>query len=258
MPWNYELTQTLYPSTAAGFLQRMGDRTNLNAPVVAHKARELAKDEDSEANSPSVLKRARELTAGQPRSHMRYLSPAFGYACQWTSEYGSTEDLDAILRHADRFLNPSWTKGGFYYPRCDEGWDEDGNFTAVDGYTGNAGIAYARLNVKNGQKKMWDHPWTRAEVNSKPFVEGISLGQDVDCLRGMWDEKQKAMVITLRTWNGASKEVKLVIRNLPIGRYGVYVNGELHRDADVAKPTDALSVGITVGEAEVDVIFIGT
>lgn len=256
MSWNYELTQKLYPSTAAGFLNRIDGRTNLNPPVVSNKIKDLEKDEGADPNSPSTLARAREMTAGQPPSHMKYLSPAFGYSCQWTSEYGSSDDLDAILRQADKFLNPSWSNGGLYYPRQDKGWDEQGNFTAVDAYTGNAGIAYARLNVKNGQKKMWDHPWTREEVNSKPFVEGVSLSQAIDCLRGTWDEREQAMVLTLRTWNGTSKDIDLKAQNLPPGQYGVYVNGELLQSTEVTKLTDAIPVSFIVGGEEVDIVLV--
>jgi hypothetical protein len=63
-------------------------------------------------------------------------------------------DLDGLLLHADTCLNTSWSKGGLYYAPCDTGWDKDGNYTYVEPYTENAAVGYARLNMKDGQKKM--------------------------------------------------------------------------------------------------------
>jgi len=256
MPWNFEMVQAMYPSTSNGYLQRTGDRWNLNPQSVANKIRSLEKVEGADPNSEATLAKARELTAGQALTTKPYMSPTFGYLCQWISEVAGGSDLDAILRHADKYLNPHWIDGGLYYHRCDKGWDDDGNFTFVDAYTGNAGIGYARLNIKEGQKKMWEHPRTPDEVNQNPWVDGIDLGQDVDCLRGTWDVESRAMLISLRTWNGIEKKIRLLAKNLPSGRYGIYENGKLKRLAMVTEKSESLSVDIKVDGEDVDLVIL--
>jgi hypothetical protein len=47
---------------------------------------------------------------------------------------------------------------------------------------------------------MWEKPWTPGHVSHYPFVDGLDLGSGVDFLRGVWDRKECAMVVTLRSW----------------------------------------------------------
>ena len=256
MPWNYDMVQSMYPATTHGYLSRVGDRLNLNPQTVANKVRSLVKEEGADPNSPDTLARARDLTAGQAPVTKMYYSPTFGYLAQYLSEIAGGADLDALLRHADKYLNPSWRDGGLYYPGCEQGWDQEGNFTYVDPYTGNGAIAYARLNVKNGQKKMWDHPWTKEEVRSKPWVDGVDLAQDVDCLRAMWDSEEQAMVVSLRMWNGSSKSVPVEVKNLPAGRYGVYINGELRKATEVTAASRDVPFDVVVDGDGVDMVLL--
>ena len=51
----------------------------------------------------------------------------FGWVTAWTSEMGDEASLAGLLAHADRYMNPSWTDGGLYYPRNDTVTDENGN-----------------------------------------------------------------------------------------------------------------------------------
>lgn len=256
MPWNYDLVHSMYPSAGYGYLQRVDDRLNLNPQTVANKIRALIKDDGADPNAKSTLTRARELTADSPLTTKPYMSPTFGYLALWISEIAGGSDLDALLQHADKYLNPSWSNGGLYYARCENGWDVDGNFIFNDAFTGNAGIGYGRLNVKNGQKKMWDRPWTKGEVESRPYIDGLGLESNVDCLRGIWDEQEGAMVVTLRTWNGSTKAVELLVNALPTGHYGIYVNGELREVADVGSTMKSLPVQVEVDGNGVNLIVI--
>lgn len=256
MPWNYDLIQSMYPSVANGYLFRVGDRLNLNPSIVANKIRALVKEEGADPNSSATLTKAREETAGQPPTSFPYKSPTFGYLAQWTSEVGGGSDLDALLRHADAYLNPTWLDGGLYYGRCNDGWDADGNYIHNEPYTGNACIAYARLNVKNGQKKMWDHPWTKEEVRSRPYIDGLFLEKDIDCLRGAWDEQEQAMLVSLKTWNGSSKKVQFAVENLPAGNYGVYLNGELRDAVEVTPKSGSLPLDLEVDGNGTDLVVL--
>jgi len=83
----------------------------------------------------------------------------FGWIIAWASEMGDRETLNGMLAHADRFMNPKWENGGYFYPRKDKARDNDGNLMAVNPTTGNALMAYARLNVKDGLQKLFAQKW---------------------------------------------------------------------------------------------------
>jgi hypothetical protein len=254
MPWNYDNVKSMYPSVGTGFLDRLDDRININPPVVANKIKDIMAKDGKDVKSVTTI--ARELTTGQRLTHAPYLSATFGYVAQWLSEVAGSPDLDSLLRHADSFLNPSWDKGGLYYSRCDVGWDEKGNYTHVDPYTGNAAIGYARLNIKDGQKKMWDQPWTKEDFDSRPWIANVGFEQDVDCLRGVWDAEKRAMVATFRIWTGAKKTINPTIHNLSAGTYGVYVDGELKSTAVVTPTSTQVAIDLEVGELEVDLVVM--
>lgn len=112
-----------------------------------------------------------------------YTQPTYGYVVEWLSELGKTTELNALLDYADKRLNPTWEKGGLYYPRNDEKVDEDVNRTHMCPFTGNAAVGYARLNVEDGQKKMWDRHWTKEDEAKRPYVEDFDFSQGVDCFK---------------------------------------------------------------------------
>ena len=256
MPWNYKQIKSMYPSVGNGFLDRVDGRINVHPPAVAIAIKEIVANEGGRHDAPAVIARAREMTAKVKASTKPYLSPTFGYIAQWLSEVAGPADLDALLLHADTYLNPSWSKGGLYYARCDNGWDKDGNYTYVDPYTGNAAIGYARLNVKDGQKKMWDRPWTREDLENRPWIDGVGLERGVDCSRGKWNEEQQAMIATFRSWNRESVAIKPVVKVLPLGTYGVYVDGELRRLAVLASRSEEIAVDLEVADSEVDLVLL--
>jgi hypothetical protein len=74
-------------------------------------------------------------------------------------------------------------RGSLFYPRNDRETDKDGHPTAVELFTGNSAIGYARLNVFDGQRKMWLEPWTAKQLSSAPYVDGVDLASGVDFLR---------------------------------------------------------------------------
>ena len=256
MPWNYKQTELLYPSIANGFLEKVDGRTNIRPRTVAHAIRRIAAAEGGSHDDPSVIERARESVKDQPPSTNRFLAPVFAHVAYWVSEYGQPADLDSLLRHADTYFTPSWHRGGLYYQRSDTGWDEKGNYTYVEPLTGNAAIAYSRLNVRHGQKKIWDEPWTKEQVETRPWIDAVYLEQGIDCLRGSWDQQAESMIATFRSWNGSNVSIKPVIRNLPAGRYGVYVNGGLRDVAVTHDLSNEIEVDLDVGQEDVDLVVM--
>ena len=188
-----------WTSSSTGYRRYFGSAINVNPPVIAHDIRRMVKEENADPNSDSVFSCAREATRNKRDRQPPHLSPVLGNVVLWLSEIAGPVELNKLLRHADTTLTISWSNGGLYYKRCDNGWDEDGNYIYVDPHTGNVAIAYARLNVLNEQRTMWDRPWTRDEVESHPWIDGNSFEQDVDYFRGEWNEENKAMIAIFRT-----------------------------------------------------------
>lgn len=204
--WNPDYVRTHFPKQIRGFLNHEASgRINLNKSEVAEAIRRLVAEDGGNPNSKLTAIRARELAAQSDVPAGPPSQPEYGYVIQAVSELCDTEILDGMLKHADMFLNPTWDNGGLFYSRNDILTDQDGNWTFVDPFTGNAGIGYARLNVRDGQRKMYENPWTATMLARTPYIEGVNLGSGVDYLRGVWDEKSGAMVVTMRTWNGTKQ-----------------------------------------------------
>lgn len=249
--WNSEYVHKLFPNLVKGYLTRFPDgRVSLNNQFEAKEIRDASKGDavtvgqqtahTSLTNSPSALAEAssrvqKNVAEKKLRTPMGILADStdFGFAMQWISEVAPApssseedgEDLVAgLLKHADAFLNPTWEQGGLFYPRKDgPAQDEDGNWITMDPYTGNAAIAYGRLNVRDGQKKMWEQPWTREGHHANyPTIEGVDLSSNVDFLRGEWKEDLGALVVTMRTWDGSDTKyvsiIDLYLPNLPISK----------------------------------------
>ena len=258
MPWNYDQVQSMYPATGVGFFQHIDGRLNLHPPALASAIKKISTTEHLDPESPTVVDRARkEVSEQKPQpSKPRFLLPTFGKVAQWLSEVAGPPDLDALLKHADQYLNPSWNKGGLYYARNDQRWDEQGNYVHMEAYSGNAGIAYGRLNVKNGQKRMWDAPWTKEEVRQRPCIEGVGLQDGVDFVRGVWLEEMKVMIVTMRSWDGTEVLVKLVFGMLPVGRWGVYVDGRLKDVVLVKEKGEDVRFEIKLRGEDVDLVVV--
>ncbi len=135
----------------------------------------------------------------------------FGFVAIWTSEMGDRATLDALIRHADRHMAPTWTKGGLYYPRQDQPFDEAGRLIRVEPITGNALMAYAALNVPDGMWGLYNHPWTAAHFR-EPLITEVS--DNVDVLAARYDRDAGTLAFTLAPRADRSGQVRLTIANL--------------------------------------------
>ncbi|KAK7063657.1 Ldi domain-containing protein [Favolaschia claudopus] len=252
--WNSEQVQALYPKMALGFLSKIPgeNRVNVHGPGIGQAIRSLVREQGADPDSPETLRKAREI-AGPPETG-RWRAE-FGYICQWVSEVGDQETLDGLMRHAEMFLNPTWEKGGLFYERSDNQRDVDGNWTGMDSFSSNAGIPYGSLNVRNGQKTMWEKPWKRGHSTYRPYIDGVDLRSGVDFLRGEWDANVSAMILTARTWDGSTKTISPSFHNLPEGPYGVYANGKL-TEVKAVKLGESVAVPIEVGAEEVNLVLL--
>ena len=259
--WNSEQVHAMYPSQALGTLTKRSDgRVNVERPDVALILRGMAEsgqgDPDHASTQREALKEA-DSKATAPR--IPYTKPIFGLAAGWVSEVAPADTVKGILKHADTYLNPSWSNGGLYYPRHDEKYDSDGNWKFVDPVTGNACIGYARLNVPDGQKIMWEKAWTPEQVQRSPAVEGVGFGSGVDFSRCKWATDSEygftGLVLSMRTWHGKPSKIQPKIRSLPAGRYQIFVDSKLTRKYD-EDGNSALQLELEVDGNELDVCIL--
>ncbi|KAK5675242.1 hypothetical protein LTS10_012003 [Elasticomyces elasticus] len=253
--WNGALLRELFPKQSEGFVTSIGGKTRVQPGGVGNAIRKLVVEEGVVADDAETVERAKSMVRAEEPSKFPYTKPVLGYMLMWLSELGQSSQLAGLLDFVDEKLNPTWEKGGLYYPRNDQAFDEEMEWTHMDPFTGNAAIAYARLNVEDGQKTMWEHPWTSEALSVRPYVDGVELGQGVDFLRGDWDEGVKAVVITMRSWNGEAKTVRLVVKNLEGGEWVTWVAGKLVRSENVGKG-GTMELDVEVGGEEVDVVVV--
>jgi len=269
--WRPEFVRSGYEKQAFGYITNIDGQVRLHPPAVGNAIRELVakEDQDDASSSPpppptaALLAQAVEMAkaaASTAKSKMAYTKPTFGYVVQWLSELGRTTELDGLLRYADERLNPTWEHGGLFYPRHDVPVSPDMDWTHMDPFSGNAAIGYARLNVKDGQRAMWEQPWTPTSLAEKPWIDGLDgLADGVDFLRGTWDAEVKALIVTARSWNGRNRSISLVARNLEEGTWSVYVGEEVTKVVMVEGREGRrgdLTVEVEVGGDEVDIVFL--
>ena len=135
----------------------------------------------------------------------------FGFVAAWASEMGDAATLDALTRHADRFMAPTWTKGGLFYPRQDERRDADGNQILVEPITGNALLAYAALNVPDGLWGLYNQPWHAAHF-AEPLI--VELSDTLDVRRARYDPVRRRLGFTLSRRADRAGPATLAIANV--------------------------------------------
>ena len=244
--------QSLYEKQALGYITVTGDEVRLQKTSTANEIRRMVQEEGADPSDASVLARAREVVPSTP---VRDGGSPLAYVLLWLSEVGRKKELEGMLGWLDAKKKPTWEKGGIFYPRDDTEVDEEGCPASVGTLAGNACAAYARLNVPDGQKIMWEKPWTSQYLAGRPFIGGVELSQGVDCLRCVWDEEVRALILTVRTWEaGRTEVIRPTSENLPEGQWAVYVDGELRQSGSV-ESGGSMSVEVEIGFEEVDVVF---
>ena len=256
--WNSGLVKSLFEKQSVGYITNMNGNVRLRPASVARRIRQLVSQEpekyqpDSAKTITSAVESAKENAA--PMEKAMDKSPTFGYITQMLSELGHEDLLSGLLKYADQMLRPTWEDGGLFYPRHDEQGLQD--WTYMDPYTGNTAIAYARLNVPDGQKKMFESPWTRETLAGRPYFGDVDLSLGVDFLRAAWMEDRKALVMTVRSWDRKSHHFAPRVNNLGAGRWGFYINGQLHR-LFTCEAGHSVSQLVEIGEdGETDLVWL--
>lgn len=251
--WDSEGVRARVDEQTVGFLTTFDGKTRLNPGRVALTFRKLVSDDGEDPDDPRTLEKARNPDAHVVPKAIPFESLNWGTFTMMLSELGKKKQLDDLLEYADERLQPTWENGGLFYPRNDQLVDKDWNLTHVEPMSGNSGIAYSRLNVEDGQKKMWEHPWTRDILAKRPWLDGATFADGVNFSRGIWDEEKQILVVTVQLWKGPSRRVPVAVRNLPAGQWNAFVDGQLASSKSLAEGGD-LEVELNVDEMETNLI----
>jgi hypothetical protein len=181
--WNPDFVKTNYPQQIARWAQAGPDDTLWIAPTIAPKGLQ------------------RELYGAQD----------FGWAAVCAAEVGDTGTRDRLLAYADRFLNPAWDDGAYFYRRRDSWYDQDGRLNAMDPHTGNALLAYARLNVPDGLRALYDGRWERSHFGEPTLAE---MPPDLDVRGARYDAQTKTLALTFDDPRGTIGRARLGIAHV--------------------------------------------
>ncbi|CAG9978193.1 unnamed protein product [Clonostachys byssicola] len=187
-----------------------------------------------------------------PGATVHLNKPVLGYTSMMISEAGDLSTLQKLLDLVDNKFTPNWDEGGLFYAPSRS---SNNSCVDMDRFTGNAAIAYARLNVPQGQRKMYENPWGNEHFANYPFIDNVDLSSGVDFLRGNWDQNKKTLVLTLRSFDGQSKWVEPQLSGFAKGSYCVYQNGKLIGVYDLFEKTDIIQLDLQVTAQELDVVI---
>ncbi|RDK37087.1 hypothetical protein M752DRAFT_259151 [Aspergillus phoenicis ATCC 13157] len=255
--WNSEFVRAGFKNHVVGFITNIDGQVELQHPMVAGAYRAALAQGDAAKGPSQVLQGAREFyKANKSNINFPYNEPTFGYVVKWLSELGKATELNGILAYADKHLQPTWENGGLYYPRNDQATDNEGRWTHMDPFSGNTAIGYSRLNVENGQKKIFEEPWTKDTLASRPYVDGLDLSQGVDCLRGLWDQDRSALIVTVREWPGQGANIKFRVENLSSGTWTVYTSQGRFAEHKVLSGGHIAIDAIIKAKEEVDFVVV--
>jgi hypothetical protein len=147
----------------------------------------------------------------------------FGWAAAWASEMGDAQTLQGLQAHAQRHMAPSWSSGGYYFPRNDLLQNEAGHRTLVEPMTGNVLLGYASLNVPNGLWRLYNQPWDAAHRTNPALIE---VDPGVDVLQAYFDTESRRLNFTLRRCSAGHSRFNIVIGRLHSqGAWALVCNG---------------------------------
>jgi len=126
----------------------------------------------------------------------------FGWAAAWAAEVGDSATRDRLLRYADARLAPTWSDGGLFYPRHDASTDADGFHRLVDPLTGNALLAFARLDIPDGLWGLYHLP-IEPELRRSPAL--VEVDPDVAVTRAFIGEEGELSATVSATGRGSGR-----------------------------------------------------
>lgn len=155
-----------------------------------------------------------------------FYSHDHGFFALLAAEVGDTDTRDRMLAYADRHWAPQWRDGAYIFPREDRfKFDADGAdvWRRVQPLTGNGLIGLARINVRDGLYDLFNKPFDDDHFR-QPYISGIATGGP-QVARARFDDKAKALIVTLRPGREAGAGAWTVNNLTPGGSYGLWRDG---------------------------------
>src|SRR5882724_6381906 len=81
----------------------------------------------------------------------------------------------------------------------------------MDPHTGNALLAYARLNAPNGLRKLYERPWNAGHFTEPALT---AMPEWLDVLAARYDEARAALSLVVKGNNGAAGVATLTLSNV--------------------------------------------
>jgi len=180
----------------------------------------------------------------------------FGWAAVCASELGDVETRDRLLAYADARLHRTWERGGLFHARHDARYDTDGLLSGMDPHTGNVLLGYARLNVADGLRSLYEGAWTPAR-KATPAI--LDIDGTLDFASAHYDAGDRILRWTVSPVEGRPGEASFRIGRLPAGAAGwtLRIDGEdiaPSRDGRVRTETGGADIRIALSiRAETDI-----
>jgi hypothetical protein len=141
------------------------------------------------------------------------LSIAYGQVAFMAAEMGDEQARRDMLEYAERNFHPVWEHGAYYYPRSDDYQrDSAGNSHGVASWTGNVLLALARLDTGSGFLRLYQHPWTRADLDAPQITDVDDLLVNVS--QAWYDAGKRALIVTLKPGPVKAQRVSFTVRGL--------------------------------------------
>lgn len=148
-----------------------------------------------------------------PPENKGMLSFGFGQIAFMSAENGDQDTRKKMLEYAERNFNPKWDEGAYYYPRNDDYQrDSAGNSHGVDSWSGNALLALTRLDTGGGFQRLYHSPWGKEQLEAPQITDVDYLLVNVS--QAFFDNKKKALILTLKPGPLTTQRTSFVIRNL--------------------------------------------
>lgn len=156
----------------------------------------------------------------------RKLDGEFWWVPAWAAEMGDEDTLKGLLAYTDKHFAPRIQNGGLMYPRNDTIYDDKGNFILTSPIPSNALLPLARLNVKNGFKRLYEDAWggsNRAHYE-EPALSDVDFS--IDVYRAVYIAESRELIFDLAAYEQGARGSVVLSRIFGRGEWTLKLGGQ--------------------------------
>jgi len=127
----------------------------------------------------------------------------FGHFALYAAELGDKKTVDAMLAYAEKYLNPTWKDGAYFFPRNDDLRNEQGLPVLVTPLAGNALLALAHINIPNGLYTTFNEPFDKEHFN-EPYIDRVDY-PNVLVRQAVYEAEKCALILRLTPGDSLGK-----------------------------------------------------